>query len=83
MNPIFQAVISRVVMELNRRCPVCDGRLEIVRSGKHLRRRCATCGADVASRASIDATTVRRVDRDAHTKRPLRRQAQRRRRARP
>ena len=30
MNPIFQAVISRVVAELNTRCAVCGGRLETV-----------------------------------------------------
>jgi hypothetical protein len=48
MNPIFQVVINRVVSELNSRCRVCDGRLEVATSGKHKRRRCARCGADAA-----------------------------------
>jgi tRNA(Ile2) C34 agmatinyltransferase TiaS len=82
MNPIFQAVMSRVVSELNNRCPVCDGRLETVSSGKHQRRRCVTCGADVPRRVSGHATSSRRIHGDAHARRPFRSPSQRLRRAR-
>ena len=47
MNPELQVVLSRIVSELNRRCKVCDGRLVLVVSGKHRRRRCERCGADL------------------------------------
>ena len=82
MNPILQAVISRVVSEINSRCPVCDGRLATVSSGKHRRRRCVTCGADVPRRVSGHATSGRRSDGDAHARRPFRWPSQRPRRAR-
>ena len=82
MNPILQAVISRVVSEINSRCPVCDGRLETVSSGKHRRRRCVTCGADVPLRLSRHAARGRRFEADAHERRPVRWPSQRRSRAR-
>ena len=77
MNPIFQAVMSRVVAELNSRCPVCDGRLETVSSGKHRRRRCVMCGADVPGRASNHPTRARLFGRGTRANRPVRWPAQR------
>jgi hypothetical protein len=37
MNPIVQATISRVVADLGHGCPSCDGRIEVVTSGRHTR----------------------------------------------
>ena len=82
MNPIFQAIISSVVSELNRRCPACDGRLETVTSGKHQRRRCVTCGADAPRRVSEHATRGRRIEGDTRARWPFRWPSQRRSRAR-
>ena len=82
MNPILQAVISRVVSEINSRCPVCDGRLATVSSGKHRRRRCVTCGADAPLRLSGHAARGRRFEADARERRPVRWPSQRPRRAR-
>jgi hypothetical protein len=51
MNPIFQAVVQRIVSDRNSRCPECG------------RRRCDSCGADVrprrARRGRYVDTTVR------------------------
>jgi uncharacterized paraquat-inducible protein A len=58
MNPIFQMVIYRVVSDLNSRCPACDGRLEVVTSGKHGRRRCERCGADATPRRATSGSTA-------------------------
>jgi hypothetical protein len=82
MNPIFQAVMSRVVAQISSRCPVCDGRLETVSSGKHRRRRCVTCGADVPRRVSGHPTSGRPYEGGARARRPFRWPSQRRSRGR-
>jgi tRNA(Ile2) C34 agmatinyltransferase TiaS len=82
MNPILQAVMSRVISKLASRCPVCDGRLRMVSSGKHQRLRCVTCGADVPRHVRGNPTRDRRADEDVPASLPLRRPSHRRRRTR-
>lgn len=82
MNPMYLAVMSRVIANRASRCPICDSRIQTVSSGKHHRRKCVTCETDVAARAAAVPPATRRTDASTGADRVFRLPSRRRQSAR-